>query len=173
MHPTSERARIGFASETAAGVPLSSPARSYQDESHKPELVFALTRFEGMAGFRDVEKSAQILRALHLPWADDVARQLESGPASQTLRAVVTDMLARSGPELTELLAELGAASVRAEERGHLDEIRAAGRPRDRFGVSREGTRVFAQTAALVQALPPGPGRPGDPAAQPRRPRRR
>ena len=96
-----------------------SPTRSYQDESHKPELVFALTRFEGMAGFRDVEKSAQILRALHLPWADDVAWRLESGPAFQTLHAVVAEMLAMSGPGLVDLLAEIGAASVRAEARGH------------------------------------------------------
>lgn len=158
VHPTSELARNGYASETAAGVPRFSPTRNYQDDSHKPELVFALTRFEGMAGFREVEKSAQILRSLHLPWADEVARQLESGPASQTLRAVVTDMLARSGPELAELLGELGAASVRAEARGHLEEIRAAGRPRDRFGVSREGTRVFAQTAALTKRYPRDPG---------------
>ena len=64
VHPTSERARIRFADQEAAGIPLSAPERSYQDASHKPELIFALTRFEGMAGFRDPAKTAEILRRL-------------------------------------------------------------------------------------------------------------
>jgi mannose-6-phosphate isomerase len=108
VHPTSERARIGYAQETASGIDLVSPTRNYKDDFHKPELVFALTRFEGMAGFRDVHKSAQILGFLDLPWADDVARRLESGPAFQTLRSVATDMLALSGDLLADLLRSLG-----------------------------------------------------------------
>src|SRR4051812_18807379 len=72
VHPTSERARLGYAGENAAGVPVGDPRRNYRDEFHKPELVLALTRFEGMAGFRDVEKSAQILRLLDSPWARQV-----------------------------------------------------------------------------------------------------
>ena len=43
---------------------LTAPERSYQDPFHKPELIFALTRFEGMAGFRDTANSAEILRLL-------------------------------------------------------------------------------------------------------------
>jgi mannose-6-phosphate isomerase len=58
VHPTSERARIRYAEQNAAGIPVDAPERSYQDPSHKPELIYALTRFEGMAGFRDVEKTS-------------------------------------------------------------------------------------------------------------------
>src|SRR3954447_9392828 len=94
VHPTSERARVGHAHEEAAGIAVGAPDRSYQDEFHKPELIFALTRFEGMAGFREVERSAQILRLLELPWADEIAERLETGPAFQALHGVVSDLLA-------------------------------------------------------------------------------
>ncbi len=70
VHPTSERARIRFAEQEAAGIPLTAPERSYQDPSHKPELIFALTRFEGMAGFRDPTRTAEILRRLQAALAD-------------------------------------------------------------------------------------------------------
>jgi mannose-6-phosphate isomerase len=158
VHPTSERARMGFADQEAAGIPITAPERSYQDPFHKPELIFALTRFEGMAGFRDTAKSAEIMRLLDHPWADDIAWRLESGPAFQTLRAVVTDMLSMSGAELVALLEELGDSARRAEERGHREEHRRRPPAKDRASVDRESTRVFAQTSALTKRYPTDPG---------------
>lgn len=158
VHPTSDRARLGFAEQQAAGIPLRAPERSYQDPHHKPELIFALTRFEGMAGFRDTSKSAEILRLLDHPWADQIAWRLESGPAFQSLRSVVTDLLHMSGPELIDLLAELGEHARRAEARCHREELRRRPPERDRFSVERESTRVFAQTSALTQRYPADPG---------------
>ena len=158
VHPTSQRARIGYEAENSAGILLGAPNRSYQDRFHKPEMVLALTRFEGMAGFRDVEKTAQILRMLGLPWADDVAGRLATGPAFQALRAVVTDMLAMQGPELVDLLASVRKAALDAEARGHREDLRSGRRERERTSVDREGTRVFAQTSALVDRYPEDPG---------------
>lgn len=158
VHPTTERARVGYAAEDAAGIPVGSPTRSYQDRFHKPEMIYALTRFEGMAGFRDVHASAQILRLLDVPWADEVAWHLEEGPAFQALRGVVTDMLALQGPELAKLMSELLVAAARAEERGHREDLRTRRQPRERTSVVREATRVFAQTAALADRYPADPG---------------
>ena len=138
--------------------PSRAPERSYQDPFHKPELIFALTRFEGMAGFRDTAKSAEILRLLDHPWADEIAWRLESGPAFQTLRAVVTGMLSLSGHELVCLLAELGDSARRAEERGHREEHRRRPPVKDRASVDRESTRVFAQTSTLTKRYPTDPG---------------
>lgn len=158
VHPTTARARIGFVEENAAGIPVDAPERNYRDEFHKPEMVFALTRFEGMAGFRDVGRSAQILRLLDLPWADEVAWRLESGPAFQALHGVVAEMLSMGGDDLADLLATLGAAALRAEERGHREDLRNRRRDLERTAVAREGTRVFAQTAQLVKRYPDDPG---------------
>ena len=158
VHPSTERARIGYALEEAAGIPLGAPERSYQDQFHKPELIYALTRFEGMAGFRETEASARILRMLDVPWADESAWRLEDGPAYQALRGVVTDMLAMQGPELEKLLAEIRVAAGRAEERGHREDLRTGRRLRDRTDVAREATRVFAQIVAMIDRYPADPG---------------
>jgi len=155
VHPTSERARIGYAAEQAAQVPLGSPSRRYQDPSHKPELLLALTRFEGMAGFRDCHKTAAILRKLGLEWCDEIAGQLESSTAPfQTLKALVTEMLATEGVELTQRLEELRDAAVRAEAESHRADPRIRPPVTDPASVEREATRVFAQTVELTKHYP-------------------
>jgi mannose-6-phosphate isomerase len=158
VHPSSERARIGFAHESALGIAVDAPERNYRDHWHKPELVYALTRFEGMAGFRDVERSADVLRLLNLPWADDIAVRLESGPPFQTLRSVVTDLLALQGKPLKRLLHEVGIAAVHAEARAHREELKHRASRTDRSRLNREAIRVFAQTGKLVQQYPLDPG---------------
>ncbi|MBA2465195.1 MAG: mannose-6-phosphate isomerase, class I [Nocardioidaceae bacterium] len=160
VHPTSERARIRYAEQEAAGIPLDAPERSYPDASHKPELIYALTRFEGMAGFRDLEKSAAILRGLELSWLDVIAERFEGTTTPfQTLREVVTELLGLSGPSLEKSLRELHAATTAAEVRSH---ARTAGLRRvaagDPNAVDRESVRVYAATGPLIERYPADPG---------------
>lgn len=158
VHPTSERARIGFELENQAGIPIGAPDRSYQDCFHKPEMIVAITRFEGMAGFRDLEKTTRILRLLEHPWADRVAKDLETAPPFQALHAAISEILEQPGDGLQELVADIAAAATAAEERGHRS-TRTAGRVYlDRASVERESTRLFAQTASLAQKYPADPG---------------
>ena len=62
VHPTREQARAGFAAEEAAGLDRSASNRNYRDENHKPEMIFALTPFEALCGFRDPGEAAQVFR---------------------------------------------------------------------------------------------------------------
>jgi mannose-6-phosphate isomerase len=64
VHPTLEQARAGFASEESAGVPRSAATRNYKDDNHKPELIFALTRFEALCGFRAAAESRAVFEHL-------------------------------------------------------------------------------------------------------------
>ncbi|MCX2959330.1 MAG: mannose-6-phosphate isomerase, partial [Serratia symbiotica] len=52
VHPSKTAAEAGYAKENAAGIPLDAAERSFKDPNHKPELVFALTPFLAMNGFR-------------------------------------------------------------------------------------------------------------------------
>ncbi|MET4619711.1 mannose-6-phosphate isomerase [Arthrobacter sp. 2762] len=52
VHPSLEQAREGFARENAAGIPADSSERNYRDDNHKPEMIFALTPFRALCGFR-------------------------------------------------------------------------------------------------------------------------
>ena len=159
VHPSSERARIGFAEQNTAGIALDAGERSYKDPSHKPELIYALTRFEGMAGFRDTAKTAAILRLFQLPWLDETARALaDTATPVQTLRAVVTEMLAVGGPVLEQRLQELRTAAAEAEARSHRPQTRVRPPASDPSSVERESLRIFAQTIQLVDRYPVDPG---------------
>ena len=64
-HPNSDQAKAGFAREEALGIPRDSPLRNYKDDQHKPEMIVALSEeFHALCGFRPVNDSVTLLRAL-------------------------------------------------------------------------------------------------------------
>ena len=86
VHPSAERARLMYAAEDAAGVPVDAPERSYRDPHHKPELVYALSRFDAMVGFRAPRRAAELLVGLDAPLAADLRAQLVADPTSAGVR---------------------------------------------------------------------------------------
>lgn len=71
VHPTLAQAREGFAHEEAAGVDPAAPDRNYKDAFHKPEMIFALTPFEALCGFRPAAESRAVFQ--HLAACFDLA----------------------------------------------------------------------------------------------------
>ena len=63
-HPTLEQARAGFNRENDSGVALDAPERNYKDAFPKPELIYALSTFEALCGFRPLGKVQALLHAL-------------------------------------------------------------------------------------------------------------
>lgn len=62
VHPSKSAAEAGFARENAAAIPLTAPERNYKDANHKPELVYALTPFQAMNGFRPLSEMVSLLQ---------------------------------------------------------------------------------------------------------------
>ncbi|MER1995058.1 MAG: mannose-6-phosphate isomerase, class I [Arthrobacter sp.] len=123
VHPTREQAAAGFAAEEAAGVDRAAADRNYKDANHKPEMIFALTDFEALCGFRQPEDAAQLFRetarlvessgrpvpALFPQTASD----LESGrPESERLEAVFRRLIT-GGDEVREAV-DAAAGAVRS-----------------------------------------------------------
>ncbi|UAL29177.1 mannose-6-phosphate isomerase, class I [Nocardioides rotundus] len=159
VHPDSAQAAAGYDAEDAAGVPVSAPARNYRDRSAKPELVLALTRFEGMAGWRTPERSAEILRMLGVPFLDEVAERLSvPSPPAEVLRDVVTYLLRLPQDDVPALVADVTAAAAAADARPHPISSRRRPAEVSRDDVSRESLRVFAQTAQLGKRYPEDAG---------------
>jgi len=52
VHPNRTDAERGFAAENARGLPLDHPTRCYRDPNAKPELLYAITPFRALCGFR-------------------------------------------------------------------------------------------------------------------------
>jgi mannose-6-phosphate isomerase len=63
VHPNSLQAKAGFAKENAAGIDLADPKRNYKDDSHKPEILIALSAFEALCGFRPRAEVQEIFLA--------------------------------------------------------------------------------------------------------------
>ncbi|MEO9324213.1 mannose-6-phosphate isomerase, class I [Nocardioides sp. C4-1] len=158
VHPSETRARIGHRLETQAGIPVDDGTRNYKDERHKPELIFALTRFEGLAGFREIERTTALLRLLKVDWAERTAARLETGPAFQALRAVVVDTMALEGRALGRILRDVGDAARHAGARAEREQTRHAVHRRGDERVRAEAVRVFARVGELVRAYPRDPG---------------
>jgi mannose-6-phosphate isomerase len=131
VHPSLAQARAGFARENADGVPAGAAQRNYRDDNHKPEMIFALTPFDALCGFRAPAKSRDVF--LHL------AGCLE---------------LSGSGvPEiLTEVIGDLSQPEEGAALRSAFERLIAGG-----DGVTEATLRVVA---ALTSGAPMAPYQP-------------
>ncbi len=139
-HPSRDQAIDGFARETRAGIPLSSPERTYKDSWPKPEILIALDEFHTLAGFRNPHETAALFAAL------GVAEELES---------VIGPLTERKGPAaMAEVF--LDVLSLDEPRRRLVNEtVAAAMHHRDDVGEVGE----FARTALELDAVfPADPG---------------
>lgn len=79
-HPTAEQARSGFAREEALGVPRDAQHRMYRDESDKPEMIVALSKFEALCGFAMLETSLDLLESMG--WTNEASVLAHGGITS-------------------------------------------------------------------------------------------
>ena len=80
VHPSLPQAQYGFDLEEAAGVPIDAPERVYKDANHKPEMVYALTTFDSLIGFRPTAEILRVLSPLDAPLARQLASDLRADP---------------------------------------------------------------------------------------------
>lgn len=67
VHPNKTQAEKGFNKEEQAGISLNAEHRNYKDENHKPELVYALTEYQAMNGFRHYTDIVNAFQQLNIP----------------------------------------------------------------------------------------------------------
>jgi mannose-6-phosphate isomerase len=108
-HPDPAAARAGFLRENAAGVALTAPERTYRDDSAKPEILIALTPFEGLCGFRPVEETLRFLDDLDVPLLRFAEKLLQDLPTAVGLRSVIEKLFALSIEERSELISQIVA----------------------------------------------------------------
>ncbi|MFD4722614.1 mannose-6-phosphate isomerase, class I [Streptomyces sp. NPDC058423] len=113
VHPDRAQAREGFAAEEKAGIPLDAPHRNYKDDNHKPELVCALTPFDGLCGFRPPVEAADFLSGLDVDSLKPYVDLLHAHPEEAALREVLTAVLSADPEEMAHTVAEATAAAER------------------------------------------------------------
>ncbi|TDC66050.1 mannose-6-phosphate isomerase, class I [Streptomyces hainanensis] len=127
VHPDLPQAVAGFADEEARGVPVDAPHRNYRDANHKPELICALTPFDGLCGFRPPARTADLLDALGVDQLKPYADLLRAKPEGDALREVLTAVLTADPIAMTDTVlrtTEALAAGATAEHASYAEMAR-------------------------------------------------
>ncbi|MGW5099436.1 mannose-6-phosphate isomerase, class I [Streptomyces sp. NPDC004100] len=113
VHPDLTQAREGYADEERRGIPVDAPDRNYKDANHKPELICALTEFDGLCGFRPAAEAAELLEGLGVDSLKPYADALRARPEDAALREVLTAILTADRADMARTVAEASAAFTR------------------------------------------------------------
>ncbi|MDQ1038242.1 mannose-6-phosphate isomerase [Streptomyces sp. V3I8] len=113
VHPDLTQAREGYEDEERRGVPVDAPHRNYKDANHKPELICALTEFDGLCGFRAPLEAAELLSALGVDSLKPYVDLLHARPEEAALREVLTAVLTADPELMATTVTEAAAACAR------------------------------------------------------------
>jgi len=106
-HPSTAQALVGFARENTLGIDRTAPNRVYRDQTAKPELLCALSKFEMLCGFAPVEQSLAL--AKQNGWTE-LARQLQISGLEKSVRWALGDQshtMPKNLPKHLQTLASL------------------------------------------------------------------
>jgi len=108
VHPSKRAAELGFAKENAAGIPIDAAERNYKDANHKPELVYALTPFQAMNGFRELREIVSLLQPVS--GANPHIAEFLTHPDVDHLRTLFASLLSLDGEAKSLALGVLKSA---------------------------------------------------------------
>lgn len=107
VHPNKKQAESGFKKENEAHIALSAAERNYKDDNHKPELVYALTEFEALNGFRPIAEIIANFRSFPVPVLDDALRTLSKEKTPAQLEKIFKLLLTLPAPKKIQAITEL------------------------------------------------------------------
>lgn len=116
VHPSRPQAEEGFAIEEAAGVPIDAPTRVFKDPFAKPEMVYALTTFDSLVGFRPTAEILRVLAPLEHPLTRSLAEDLRAHPGFAGIVRLVERLLEE--PPAPEDVAAIVALCREARDQG-------------------------------------------------------
>lgn len=150
VHPDKASSERGFEAENAAGIALTDPVRNFKDPNHKPELVYALTPYRAMNGFREFSEIVALLEGVKLPALQAEIDAFIQKQDSAALQALFHQSLSIQGDARTETLAALKAvAAQRQSQVAYAEVLRLAECYPDDMG-------LFAPLLLNVITLQPG-----------------
>ncbi|ANW25335.1 mannose-6-phosphate isomerase, class I [Vibrio coralliilyticus] len=107
VHPSKAQAEEGFAREDNAGIERNASNRNYKDPNHKPELVYALTPYMAMNGFRDFEEMITLFDEIHAHALQQDIDAFRENLTSEGLQAFFKAMLELDGDKKSDALDAL------------------------------------------------------------------
>lgn len=140
VHPEATMAQRGFLRENERDIPLDAPTRVFKDPHHKPEMVYALTPFEGLIAFRPTAEVWHVLDGLDSPLAVRLNEELRADPGFPGLVRLVGRLLSPwMGPTQDELA-------------GFVAECR------EKYATGKDRRRAYETVTELAEHHPGDPG---------------
>ncbi|MBZ9596168.1 mannose-6-phosphate isomerase, class I [Streptomyces yangpuensis] len=112
VHPDLAQAKAGFEEEERRGIPIDAGHRNYKDPNHKPEMICAITTFDGLCGFRSPQASADLFEGLGVGSLKPYADLLRAHPEEAALREVLTAVLTADREQMARTVTETAAAAA-------------------------------------------------------------
>ncbi|MCL4137072.1 UNVERIFIED_CONTAM: hypothetical protein GTU68_037683 [Idotea baltica] len=116
VHPNKQQAVDGYEKEEKAGIELSAFNRNYKDNNHKPELVYALTTYKAMNGFREYEEIISLFTQMALPSISYLVDAFAQEPNAKGLKQFFKEMLSLEGETKEIAVTELVDYATRSSE---------------------------------------------------------
>ncbi|MCJ2367298.1 mannose-6-phosphate isomerase, class I [Aeromonas dhakensis] len=116
VHPSKAQAEAGFAKEEAAGISPKAANRNYKDPNHKPELVFALTPYQAMNGFRAIPAILALFERVKLSALAELVAALAASQNEAGLQHFFHQLLVLEGARKEEALAGLQAFAAKHQD---------------------------------------------------------
>lgn len=116
VHPSKAQAEAGFAKEEAAGISPKAANRNYKDPNHKPELVFALTPYQAMNGFRAIPAILALFERVKLSALAELVATLAANQNEAGLQHFFHQLLVLEGARKEEALAGLLAFAAKHQD---------------------------------------------------------
>ncbi|MCI9889631.1 mannose-6-phosphate isomerase, class I [Micrococcales bacterium 31B] len=157
VHPSSAVARAGYRRESRSGPESTAPTRNYKDPYHKPEMIYALSPFTGLAGFRAVPEIVDIMRASGDLWlrglAGELLEVLHPAGNAQMIRSIVRHMLSLSLAEVRAHTARLVVNVQRRRESSAWDDLESRAEIEFTFDVFEELVARYPNDPGSLVAL--------------------
>lgn len=93
VHPSKIQAKEGFEKEDRMSIPRKAANRNYKDQNHKPELVYALTPYQAMNGFRKYSIILSLFRKVGVSAIENLVFALEESANADGLETFFRSIL--------------------------------------------------------------------------------
>ncbi|WP_375748245.1 mannose-6-phosphate isomerase, class I [Vibrio sp. HN007] len=109
VHPSKEQAEEGFQREEEAGIPRNAANRNYKDPNHKPELVYALTPYQAMNGFREIPEMLSLFEKVQVAEIAETVAAFKASANEEGLEKFFYTILSMEGEAKEKAVSELMA----------------------------------------------------------------
>ncbi|ENO1828985.1 mannose-6-phosphate isomerase, class I [Vibrio vulnificus] len=144
VHPSREKAIEGYQKENLQGLQLTDSSRNYKDDNHKPELVYALTFYKAMNGFRTIEEIVSLFDQAKIETLRVDLEKLILQPTSTGLKAFFDVVMNLSAERKQRALAELLQA---------VDQPAKTAKAREAFELIKEFRQDYRDDIGLFSPL--------------------